>query len=165
MALLAAHLNDAGISVCDPSRLLYREPGFAVLGEDGLSTGLAAYGQARLKPRLIHNQYWSKLQTTPLPDRRFAHLSAADLVSRQLEDIWGKVATAGDAVVLAVPAYMNHDNLSLLLGIAAELSVPVAAMADAAAVSGLARNVRPPLPWRPSKLRLLVETQYWPGSS
>ena len=35
----------------------------------------------------------------------------------------------------------------------------------AAAVSGLARNVRPPLPWRPSKLRLLVETLYWPGES
>src|ERR1700722_771073 len=40
---------------------------------------------------------------------------------------------------------------------------PVRALA--AAVSGLARNVRPPLPWRPSKLRLLVETLYWPGVS
>src|SRR6202008_4387262 len=28
--------------------------------------------------------------------------------------------------------------------------------AAAAAVRGLARNVRPPLPWRPSKFRLLV---------
>ena len=36
-------------------------------------------------------------------------------------------------------------------------------MALAAAVSGLARNVRPPLPCRPSKLRLLVETLYSPG--
>src|SRR5579883_135700 len=35
--------------------------------------------------------------------------------------------------------------------------------AVAAAVSGLARNVRPPLPCRPSKFRLLVETLYWPG--
>src|SRR5581483_833798 len=37
--------------------------------------------------------------------------------------------------------------------------------AAAAAVNGLARKVRPPLPWRPSKLRLLVETLYWPGFS
>ena len=37
-------------------------------------------------------------------------------------------------------------------------------MALAAAVSGEARNVRPPLPWRPSKLRLLVLTAYWPGA-
>jgi FHA domain len=132
VALLAAHLNDAGISVYDSSRLLYREPGFALLGEEGLVTGLEAHAQARMKPRLIHNEYWSKLRTTPLPDRRFAHLSAADLVSRQLEDAWTKAASAGDSLLLAVPAYMDNDNLSLLLGIAAELSIPVAAMADAA---------------------------------
>jgi len=36
-------------------------------------------------------------------------------------------------------------------------------IALAAAVRGLAKNVRPPLPWRPSKLRLLVETLYSPG--
>src|SRR5271157_40069 len=43
------------------------------------------------------------------------------------------------------------------------VTTPVRALA--AAVSGLARNVRPPLPCRPSKLRLLVETLYWPGAS
>ena len=30
---------------------------------------------------------------------------------------------------------------------------------------GQARNVRPPLPWRPSKLRLEVLIAYWPGES
>src|SRR5262245_22953681 len=44
-------------------------------------------------------------------------------------------------------------------------SVTTPVMAVAAAVSGLARNVRPPLPCRPSKLRLLVETLYSPGCS
>src|ERR1022692_2790034 len=43
------------------------------------------------------------------------------------------------------------------------VTTPVRALA--AAVSGLARKVRPPLPCRPSKLRLLVETLYWPGES
>src|SRR5213592_3753346 len=38
-------------------------------------------------------------------------------------------------------------------------------IADAAAVSGLAKNVRPPFPCRPSKLRLLVLIQYCPGCS
>src|SRR5574337_952864 len=37
------------------------------------------------------------------------------------------------------------------------------AMADAAAVAGLASTVRAPLPWRPSKLRLEVETTSCPG--
>ena len=39
------------------------------------------------------------------------------------------------------------------------------ATADATAVSGEARTVRPPLPCRPSKLRLEVETASWPGAS
>ena len=36
-------------------------------------------------------------------------------------------------------------------------------MAAAAAISGESRCVRPPLPWRPSKLRLLVLAQRSPG--
>src|ERR1700756_44537 len=39
------------------------------------------------------------------------------------------------------------------------------AIAAAAAISGLTRWVRPPLPWRPSKLRLLVEGQRSPGGA
>ena len=42
-------------------------------------------------------------------------------------------------------------------------TTPLTALA--AAVSGEARNVRPPLPWRPSKLRFEVLTAYCPGCS
>ena len=37
--------------------------------------------------------------------------------------------------------------------------------AAAAAMAGLTRWVRPPGPWRPSKLRLLVLAERWPGLS
>jgi len=131
VSLLAAHINDAGISVLDSDRILYREPGFALLEDNELKTGKAAYAQSREKPRSIHNQYWSNLQTTPLADRRFHHLSAADLVSRQLEQIWQQLG-AGNELVVAVPAYMGTENLALFLGIATELEVPVVALVDAA---------------------------------
>jgi len=130
VAQIAVHLNDAGISVQDEKRILYREPGFALLDNDQLTTGIAAFAQARVKPRYINNAFWSDLQTVPLKDRRFHHLSAADIVSRQLEQIWpGKSA---DAIVVAVPSYMTTANLSLFLGIASELRIPVAGMVDAA---------------------------------
>ena len=132
MSLLAAHINDAGISVLSAERLLYREPGFALLDDDELITGAQAFANARIKPRRIHNRFWSELTTDALPDRRFQHLSAADLVSRQLEQIWNAVAASGDRLVVAVPAYMTGDNLGLLLGIANELDVPVAGLVDAA---------------------------------
>lgn len=132
MSLLAAHLNDAGIVVLNDEKILYREPGFALLEDDHLITGAAAYASARLKPRRVQNHFWSDLRTEPLPDRRFHHLSTADLVSRQLERVWKKVSVPGDRLVVAVPSYMKNENLGLLLGIAAELEIPLVAMVDAA---------------------------------
>ena len=44
-----------------------------------------------------------------------------------------------------------------------QASVTQPVTAEAAAVNGLAKNVRPPFPCRPSKLRLLVLTAYCPG--
>ena len=132
MGILAAHLNDAAILVTNDERILYREPGFALLEDDHLSTGNEAYSNARLKPRRIQNHYWFELKAKPLADPRFQHMSAADLVSRQLEQVWQGIAKPGDRLAIAVPAYMNNDNLGLLLGIATELEIPVVAMVDAA---------------------------------
>ena len=132
MSLLAAHINDAGISVLSADRILYREPGFALLEDDDLTTGMKAFRNARVKPRRIQNRFWSDLKTDPLPDRRFQHLSAADLVSRHFEQVWQSVSSSGDRLVIAVPAYMNNANLGLFLGIANELKVPVVGLVDAA---------------------------------
>jgi hypothetical protein len=132
VSLLAAHINDAGISVLSAERLLYREPGFALLDDDELTTGSKAFEIARIKPRRIQNRFWSELTTDALADRRFQHLSAADLVSRQLEQIWQAVAASGDRLVVAVPAYMTGEHLGLFLGIANELNVPVVGLVDAA---------------------------------
>ena len=43
MGLLAAHLNDAGILVLSGEKVLYREPGFALLDDNRLVTGAAAF--------------------------------------------------------------------------------------------------------------------------
>ena len=132
MGLLAAHLNDAGILVLNDEKILYREPGFALLEDNRLVTGAAAFASASLKPRWMQYHFWSNLHTEPLPDHRFKHLSTADLVSRQLEQLWKMVSASGDRLAVAVPSYMTNENLGLLLGIAAELEIPVVAMVDAA---------------------------------
>jgi len=132
VTLLAAHLNDAGLLITDGERILCREPGFALLEDDGLVTGREAWASASLNPRRIQNHYWNELATTTLPDVRFKHLTAADLVSQQLETLWKRVAKPGDRLALAVPAYMSNDNLGLLLGIAVDLDIPIVAMVDAA---------------------------------
>ena len=132
MTLLAAHLIDTGILFTDGERILCREPGFALLEDEGLTTGREAWASASLEPRRIQNRYWSDLRAEPLVDTRFRHLTAADLVSKQLEELWSRVSRPGDRLALAVPGYMGNDNLGLLLGIAMDLGIPVVAMVDAA---------------------------------
>jgi hypothetical protein len=129
----AVHINDAGITLLDSAKILYRQPGFALLEDQRLVTGDEAFRQARIKPRRIQNRYWADLTTEPLADQQRSHLSAADLVIQQLEQL--AEAGAGSELVVAVPAYMSSQQLGLFLGIAAELQLPVVAMVDAAAAA------------------------------
>ncbi len=132
MSLLAAHLNDAGIAVISDAKVAYREPGVALLDDDGIVTGNAAFESARLKPRRVQNRYFMAMSMEPLGDRRFPQMTSADLVSRQLEQVWREASHAGDRLVVAVPAWLDTSQLALFLGIAAELSIPIAGMVDAA---------------------------------
>lgn len=145
MTRLAAHLNDAAVTLFGGERILYREPGFAYLDGERLTTGNEAFANARIHPRSIHHRYWRNLVATPLPERPFSHLSPADLVSRQLEQMWTAAGPGATELVLAVPAYMSGENLGLLLGVAAELAVPVVAMVDAA-VAATRREYRNAVP-------------------
>ncbi len=132
MTLLAAHLNDAGLLLSDGDRILYREPGFALLEDDGITVGNAAWASASLKPRRIHHGYFAQLGTEPLANPQFRHLTTADLASRQLETLWQRGAKPGDRLALAVPAYMGNEQLGLLLGIALDLDIPIVGLVDAA---------------------------------
>ncbi len=132
MTLLALDINDAAVSVLNDSAVVYREPGFALLEDGGLTTGKEAYANARMLPRRIHSHFWSSLSTDALPDDRFRHLSSADLVSRQLEQLWTVARQHGDRVTVVVPHYMQAEQLGLFLGICNELSIPVASLVDAA---------------------------------
>jgi len=128
----ASHLNDAGITLLNDQGIVYREPGFAILNDDHLTTGNSAFGQARIRPRRVQHRYWSALESKPLTDQRFSHLSAADLVSRQLEQMWSAAGNADRQLIVAVPAYMEADNLGLLLGVAGEVGLSFVTLVDAA---------------------------------
>ena len=142
---LAIHINDAGITLLNKDQIVYREPGFALLGDDKLTTGNEAFARARMDPRRIQHRFWSALDTEPLGDARFAHLSAADLVSRQLEQLWRSAESDVSELYVAVPPYMNSRHLGLFLGIAGELDLPVVAMVDAA-VAATRREYRNAVP-------------------
>ncbi len=143
MSRLALFPNDAGITLLSDAGTLYRQPGFALLDGDELRTGDEAYAHARIDPRRVQHRYWSELSLTPFIDRQFAHLSAADLVSRHLEQIWTQ--HRGSDVIVAVPGGWSNEQVGLLLGIAQELQIPIVALvhASAAATRREYRNAAP----------------------
>lgn len=145
MSRVAAHINDAAITLFREDRIAYREPGFALLDDRNLITGSEAFAGARVHPRSVQHRYWTNLTTTPLPVQRFSHLSAADLVSRQLEQMWAAGGESAAELIVAVPAYMDTTHLGLFLGIAGELNLPVVAMVDAA-VAATRREYRDAVP-------------------
>ena len=145
MSRLAAHLNDAGITLLDGERILYREPGFALLEDDQLTTGNRAFASARVNPRNIQHRYWVNLQTEAIADRRFSYLTAADLASRQLEQMIKATGQRNPELILAVPPWMGVQNLGLLLGIATELGIKVVGLVDAA-VAATRREYRNAVP-------------------
>ena len=55
-------------------------------------------------------------------------------------------------------------SIGSIVMLQSRMSTKWPSMAAAAAISGLTRCVRPPRPWRPSKLRFEVEAQRSPGS-
>ena len=69
--LLALELSDAGILVRGssetPPAAAAASPGFALLESGTLVVGTEARDRARLRPRLIHNRFWDRLGTEPLP--------------------------------------------------------------------------------------------------
>ncbi len=131
MRTLAIEINDAGLVVADRDAVLAIEPGYALAENGRITTGAEAHGQARLKPRHVSNRYWASLSLEP-GSAGIGDLNAAELAYRQLDALWKRFGDGAAGVVLVVPGSYTREQLGLLLGIAEECGMPVAALVDAA---------------------------------
>jgi hypothetical protein len=129
MTQLAIEFNDAGLLVADAERVLAIEPGYALVGEDGIVTGTPAYRAARLQPARVSNRHWHELSAG---ERVTAGASHAELAYRQLAEIWQSVGRADAEAVFIVPSTYASEQLGLLLGLAEECSIAVRTMVDVA---------------------------------
>jgi len=147
MTVVALELNDAGISaVRDGARdtlAIPESPGYALVVDGSVVTGVDARARARLKPRFTHTRFWNALDTTPLSRPFPSKLSRADLAHAHLKHIWESLKDddGGDEAVLAVPGWYGLDQLGLILGMARACDISVngmidSALAAAAGVSG-----------------------------
>lgn len=130
MSTLAIEINDAGLIVADRERVLAAEPGYALVGKQGIVTGLEAYNQARVEPRNVSNRFWAELSLeAPAPG---GARSLAELAYAQLESLWNRFRGEAEDAVLVVPGSYDGAQLGLLLGLADEIGMPVRAMVDVA---------------------------------
>lgn len=132
MAVLALELNDAGLLSSTGQGWRDEGPGYALLDPDRLLLGTEARAQARLRPRRLNHQFWARLDTAPLLQPTALAASHADLACAQLDAIWRRRPADADALLLVAPAFLDRDALGLVLGIAAELGIPVSGLVDAA---------------------------------
>jgi hypothetical protein len=152
MSLLGLELSDAGIMAAvasDPPGLLQidqgerESPGCAFQEHNRLVVGREAETRAHLDPRQVTNWFWDQLSGEPLKQGGLesAAQNHAEVAYAHLTQIWDKIKAHGDEVIIAVPGFYNSDQLGLILGMAADLSMPVKGFIDLAVAA--ARETHP----------------------
>ena len=130
MSFLGIEFNDAAIIGVSEGRTVFVEPGCAHVVAGELQFGYAALAAAHKSPRGFHDRYWRDLSEQPVDTGEAAIVSYADLAHAQLQRLWQAAGAAADSVGFAVPSHWSRDQLALLLGVAEEVGMPVAGIAE-----------------------------------
>ena len=132
MSFAAIELNDAAVALARDGELLSESPGFALIEKDTLLVGDDARRRARLQPRSVSTQFWSRLSNDPVFPATPAGVTFADLAREHVSRVWASAGQGVDGVILVVPGSFERGQLGLLLGIAEQLSLPVCGLVDSA---------------------------------
>jgi hypothetical protein len=149
MTTYVLDMNDSELRIArvgnDAYEVIAQSTGFALIEDRTIVFGDTALKQFRLHPRQINNQFWNRLSMDPLAVRGPNTANHADLVYRHFDELVRQAAvTHDDEFVIATPGTTTNEQLSLLLGIAAETGITVSGLVD----SGLAASVVHPTPKR-----------------
>lgn len=144
MALYVIELNDAGVRLNTAEQCLAESPGYALLQGDRLLLGESARSEARLHPRHVQTQFWSRLSNDTLPQPGTRARTVADLAYAHLLDLFAGTDPNDAEVVFAVPGQFDRNQLALLLGIARECPFKAVGLVDmgvaAVAATGAGRG-------------------------
>ena len=128
--MLAIEINDSGIAVASGDEVVLESPGYALLDENKVIVGEAAYQAACLKPRQVNNRFWNNLNVEPLGVSNALAKTHADLVDAHLKHILRSMAER--EVIVTVPGSLRKEQLGLLLGIGKQQKIPIRGVVDSA---------------------------------
>jgi hypothetical protein len=142
---LVLDINDIGLAVSDGGKTLLSSPACAVLNGNKIAVGKEAFQRSRLRPLWTNSRFWSRLNQEKLANPSGRFQTNADLAHAHLEHIWHKLAGRADSgLLIVVPGTWNQKQMGLLLGITADLKIPVRGMIDSAVAAGV--SLEPLLP-------------------
>ena len=145
MSELVLDINDIGLAVSDGGKTLLSSPACAVLNGNKIAIGKEAFQRSRLRPLWTNSRFWSRLNQEKLANPSGRFQTNADLAHAHLEHIWHKLAGRADSgLLIVVPGTWNQEQMGLLLGITADLKIPVRGMIDSAVAAGV--SLEPLLP-------------------
>src|SRR3984957_11747030 len=157
------------VVVQGPRRVFPGRPATEVLARDQ-DFGVLIVGVIEDEIRMRLAPVWSLLNAPPVVEQKRSIASALDPLQELLGDDLVSIDVLAvqvcDHTLMFAEWLHGSDTSGVGTGLNCHLrtSVKCPETAAAAALMGLTRWVRPPRPWRPSKLRLLVEAHRSPGA-
>lgn len=131
MSLAIIEINDSGHCCGNGMGEIFISPGYAFLTNDGIETGDIALKKSFLSPQKSFNQFWRQLSLSPVsyPTNKVRH--NADLAFQQLTDLYNQLNKPSE-IIFAIPGSFDHQQLSIILGLAKALSFKVLGLVDSA---------------------------------
>jgi len=117
MSVAIIDINDCGLCCGNALGEMIISPGYALLTEQGITTGNAARQNAYLKPQQSFNQFWRQLNLSPLPSPTDKARHHADLAYAQLLELH-RESGSPENIIFATPGSFDRDQLSIVLGLA-----------------------------------------------
>ncbi|HEU0224119.1 MAG TPA: FHA domain-containing protein [Steroidobacteraceae bacterium] len=142
MAVIGIELVDAAVVAVRDGNRVAASPGLALLEASGVAVGEAAAAQARLKPVLATDRFWSDLSAETFAQGAATPVSHAELGYAHLASLWRAIAQPGDSAVFALPGAMRLHQVGLLHGLARRAGIAVAGTVDAAVAACAGRAAR-----------------------
>ena len=131
MSIVVLDINDSSLGLWRDEECILSSPGYALLEGQDYNFGEEAKAQARLRPRQINHRFWSQLDTEPLNPRFGPGRHSADLVHAHLLALY-EAGGRPEELVIAAPANLQHEQLSLLLGIIGQCPFEAIGLVDRA---------------------------------
>lgn len=143
MSVDLLEINDLGVSLTGEHGRI-ESPGYALLDGAALTLGEQARARARMQPRQVVSQFWSRLGTDPIPNATGRARHHADLAWAHLNELHQR-AGKPDELVIAVPASMSRDQLGILLGIAERCDFATIGLVDSATAAAAGNGCTGPV--------------------